>query len=89
MTQSVKHLTLDFSWDPDLMVHEIEPRVRICADSAEPAWDPLPPALSAPPPLTLFLSKNKKTKTLKHTFKKRENKRDLKINELSIQLNDL
>ena len=35
--QSVKHLTLDFRSGHDLMVPEFKPRVRLCADSAEPA----------------------------------------------------
>ena len=41
VTQSVKHLTLDFSSDYDLMVCEIEPHIGLLADSAEPAWDSL------------------------------------------------
>ena len=35
---------------------EIEPHVRLHADSAEPAWDSLSPSLSAPPLLTFSLS---------------------------------
>ena len=30
------------------MVHEFKPCVGLCAHSAEPAWDSLPPVLSAP-----------------------------------------
>ena len=58
MAQSVKRPTLDFGSGRDLRVHECEPHVRLCADSAEPAWDSLSPSLSAPPPLMLsvFLS---------------------------------
>ena len=46
MAQSVKHLTLDFGSGHDLTVHGFE-RVRLCADSVEPAWDS--PSPSAPP----------------------------------------
>ena len=46
VAQSVKCPTLDFSSGHDLPVHEIEPCVRLCADSAEPAWDSLPLSLS-------------------------------------------
>ena len=56
MAQSVKHLTLDLSAGHDHMVRETEPSVGLCTDSAEPAWDSLPPPLSAPPLLVLFLS---------------------------------
>ena len=41
MAQSVKHLSLDFSSCQDLIVHEFEPRVGLCADSVELAWDSL------------------------------------------------
>ena len=40
VAQSVEHPTLDFGCH-HLMVREFEPHVRLCADSAEPAWDPL------------------------------------------------
>ena len=33
VVQSIKHLTLDFGSGHDLMVHEIEPHIRLCADS--------------------------------------------------------
>ena len=59
MTQSVKHLTLDFSSGHDITVHEFEPHIGLCADSAEPAWDPLSPSLSASPLLSLSKIKNK------------------------------
>ena len=45
----IKYPTLDFSSGHDLMVNEIEPQVGLCADNAEPAWDPLSPSLSALP----------------------------------------
>ena len=47
------------------MVREFEPRIGLCADSAESAWDSLSPSLSAPPQLahtytnTLSLKINK------------------------------
>ena len=50
MAQPIKHPTLDFGSGHDLTVREIEPHVRLCADSAEFAWDSLSPSLSAPPP---------------------------------------
>ena len=39
MAQSVKGLTLDFGSGLDLMVHGIEPHIRLCADSEEFAWE--------------------------------------------------
>ena len=66
MAQSVKHPILDCGSSHDLMVCGIEPRIGLCADSAEPAWDSLSPSLSAPLPLMLSLSfsvsKNKQPK---------------------------
>ena len=64
MAQSVEHLTLDFSSGHDLMVHGIEPHVRLCAQSAKPAWNSLSPSFSAPPRAcmrarALSLSQNK------------------------------
>ena len=56
VAQLVKCLTLDFGSSHDLMVHEIEPCIGLCADSAEPAWDSLSPFLSALPPLMLARS---------------------------------
>ena len=38
---------------------EFEPRIRLQADNAEPAWDSLSPPLSAPSPLALTLSLSK------------------------------
>ena len=37
VARSVKHPTLDFGSGNDLMVREIEPWVRLCTDSMEPA----------------------------------------------------
>ena len=59
VAQLVKRLTLDFSSGHDLTVREIEPRVGLCADTVEPAWDsrsfplslPLPHSCSLSPPL--------------------------------------
>ena len=48
MAQSVKSLTLDAGSGHDLRVHGIKPCVRLCADSAKPAWDSLSPSLSLP-----------------------------------------
>ena len=49
MAQSVKHPTLDFASSHDLMVHEFEPYVELCAVSSLSAWDS--PSLS----LSVFL----------------------------------
>ena len=57
--QLVKHLTLDLGSGHELTVRELAPRVGLCADSAEPAWDSLLPLLSAPPPLPFSLKINK------------------------------
>ena len=62
MAQLVEPLTPDFGSGHDLMVHEVKPHIRFCADSMEPAWDShslslsLSLSLSAPPPLMLSLS---------------------------------
>ena len=45
MAQSLKHLTLDFGSGHTLMVGEFEPFIRLCTDSAEPAWDSLSASL--------------------------------------------
>ena len=58
MAPSVEHPTLDFGSRHDLRVCEFEPRVRLCADSVEPAWDSLSP-LSLHPSLPLSLKINK------------------------------
>ena len=49
VAQSVEPLTLDLSSGHDLTVCGIKPCVRLCTDSTEPAWDSLPPSLSALP----------------------------------------
>ena len=55
MAPLVARLTLDFSSGRHLTVREFEPRLGLCPDSVEPAWD----SLSAPPLLSLSLSQNK------------------------------
>ena len=52
--QWVKHSTLGFGSGHDLTVCELEPRVGLCADSADPR-DSLSLLLSAPPLHTLSL----------------------------------
>ena len=48
VAQLVEHLTLGFGSDPDLMVCEFKPHIKLCADSMEPTWDS---PLSLPPTL--------------------------------------
>ena len=57
----VKHPALDFSSGHDLTVHGIKPRIGLCTDTEEPAWDSLSLPLSLPFPCscTLPLSINK------------------------------
>ena len=55
MAQSIKRLTLDLGSGHDLTVREFQARIRLHADSTEPAWDSL--CFSAPPLLSLSLSK--------------------------------
>ena len=55
MAQPVTYLTAGSGPSHDLTVCEFKPRIGLCADSAEPAWDSLSPILSAPPLLMLFL----------------------------------
>ena len=57
VAQSVKHPTVDFGPGHDLMTCEFEPRIGLCTDSVEPAWDSFYPSLSASLPLALYLSK--------------------------------
>ena len=56
---SSKHPTLDFSEGYDLTAHEFEPRVGLCNDKAEHAWESLSPSFSAPPVLSFSVSQNK------------------------------
>ena len=55
VVQAVEHPTLDFGSIHE-MVCEFEPRIRLCANSTEPAWNSPPPSLSAPPLLSLSFS---------------------------------
>ena len=41
VAQLVKGPTLDFGSGHDLIIHEIKPHIRLCADNMEPAWDHL------------------------------------------------
>ena len=41
MAQWVQRLTLNLNSGHDLVVHEFEPHIGLCADNAEPAWDSL------------------------------------------------
>ena len=63
VAQSVEHLTLDLSSGHGLTPHEIQLLIRLCAESAEPAWDSLFLSLSASAllacSLSLPLSQNK------------------------------
>ena len=54
---SVKQPTLDFGSGRDLTLRGFKLSIGLCADSAEPAWDSVSLSLSAPPRLTLALSK--------------------------------
>ena len=58
VAQLVKHPTLGFSLGHDLMVHEFEPCVGLCADSSEPEACSLSLCPSPTPTLSLSL-KNK------------------------------
>ena len=55
--QSVQRVTLDSSSGRDRTVRETEPRVGLCADSTEPAWDSLSPPLSLHTPPSLEINK--------------------------------
>ena len=46
----IKHPALDFGSGHDLAVHGMEPHVRLCAGSVEPARDSLSPSFSLPLP---------------------------------------
>ena len=60
MVQLVKHPTLDFGSGHDPGFCGFKPHVGLCADIAEPAWDSLPPSLSAPPSPLSKINKLKK-----------------------------
>ena len=54
MAQSVKRPALGVSLGHDLMVCEIKPRVGLCTDSVEPAWESLSLNLSLPFPARII-----------------------------------
>ena len=56
VAQLVERPTLDFGSGHELTVPEIEPRVRLWADSRKLTWDSLSLSLSSPPTLTHALS---------------------------------
>ena len=69
MAHLVKRPTLDFSSGHDLAVHGIEPLIKLCADSVEPAWDSLcppstPPLCTRAPSLALKIKKSFKKKNM-------------------------
>ena len=53
VVQLVERPTLVFSSGHDLTVLEFKPRVRLCADSADPALDSLSHSLSVPVSVSL------------------------------------
>ena len=57
VAQSVKPQTVDLSSGHNLTICEFEPHIRVCADSVEPAWNSLPPSLSALPSLLSLFQK--------------------------------
>ena len=56
VAQSVKHLTFDLGSSHDLTVGDTEPRLRLCTDSMEPAWDSVSLTLYPSSAHTLSLS---------------------------------
>ena len=69
MAQSVKCLIS--AQVMNLTVRAFEPHVGVCADSREPALDPLSPFLCAPPLHTLSLSLSLSLSQNKQTLKKK------------------
>ena len=67
VAQSVTYPSPDFSSGHDLTVHGLEPRIRLCADIVDPAWDSLSPSL--PAPLLLFVSVSLSPKRTKNLIK--------------------
>ena len=58
MTHLIERLTLDLGSGHDLSIRGFEPHGRLCADSVEPAWDPLSPSLPLPYSSPLSLKTN-------------------------------
>ena len=77
MAQSVKLPTLGFSSGHNLTVCEFKPPSGLQADSAEPAWDFLSVALSAPPHSFSLSQKINK-------LKKKEKKLNNTLHELNV-----
>ena len=68
VAQLVNRLTFDFGSGHNLTVCGFEPCIRLCSNSAEPAWDSLP--LSPPLPCSLSLSqKINEKKTIFENYK--------------------
>ena len=63
MAQSVKRLTPGFSSGHDLILHEFEPCIGLCASSMNPAWTSLSICLSASLSLSLKINKLKKKRS--------------------------
>ena len=59
VAQLVKCLTCGFGSGHGLMVYGIQPHIRLCAESVEPAWDSL--SLSSPSLLVRSVSVSKQT----------------------------
>ena len=67
VAQLVKRPTLYFGSGHDLSFCEMEPCIRLCTDSGEPAWDSLSPSLSlCPPPAKKKINKQKERRCLWH-----------------------
>ena len=68
MAQWVQHPTLDFGSGHELTVPEIKPRVGLCADRVEPAWDslsvPIPACAHTPSLKNKYAFKKEKAKIL-------------------------
>ena len=56
VAQLVKHPSLDLCPGHDLTVHEFKPRIRLCTNGAEPAWNSVSPSLCPSPACALSLS---------------------------------
>ena len=56
VAQSIKRPTGGFSSGHELTIRELEPHIRLCAESEEPAWDSRSPSLSLPLPCSLAVS---------------------------------
>ena len=69
VARSFKHLTLGFGSGQDLTVHEFEPYLGLCANSAEPAWGSLSLSLLSLP-LPHLCSLSLKVNKLKFFFLK-------------------